>query len=167
LDALAGITTNSTQPREKHEKFRHTARALRRVVRTGAIEGVLLCMLLTTWLLIANRVAYFDKFALLRNAAAVAALFLVGLIPIARFRNSPKDILPAGAIGLGMACLCYWAWTIYFEGLADRMGAFRIFVLGIVAYTLAAVLLWVGSMIRSARHHHHLAVQHASRRTSH
>ncbi len=167
MDALEGITANDIQSGNKHEKYGHTTRALRRVVRTGAIEGVLLCMLLTTWLLIANRVPYFDKFASLRNAAAVAALFLVGLIPIARFRKSPKDVVPTGAIGLGMACLCYWAWTIYFEGLADRMGAFQIFVMGIVAYTLAAVLLWVGNMIRSARHHHQLAMQHAPRRPSH
>jgi hypothetical protein len=150
-----------------HAKFGQTARALRRVIRVGAIEGVLLSMILTAWLLIANRVPSLYRFASVRNALAVAALFLVGLIPIARFRNSPKDVLPAGAIGLGMACLCYWAWTIYFEDLADRMGASRIFVMGIVAYTLAAVLLWIGSMIRSARHHHQLAMQHAPRRPSH
>jgi len=140
---------------------------LRRVVRTGAIEGVLLSMILTAWLLIANRVPYFDHFASTRNAIAVGALFLMGLIPVARFRNSAKDVLPAGAIGLGMACLCYWAWTMKFDLLADRMGAFQIFVMGLVAYTLAAVLLWIGSMIRSARHHHQLTVQHAPRRPSH
>jgi hypothetical protein len=137
------------------------------VIRTGAAEGVLLSGIITTWLLIANRVPYFDRFASLRNAAAIAALFLVGLIPIAKFRNSAKDVLPAGAIGLGMACLCYWAWTVYFEGLADRMGAFQIFVMGIVLYTLASVILWVASMIRSARHHHQLQMQHAPRRPTH
>ena len=148
--------------------MRHTVRALRRVIVTGALEGVLLSMILTAWLLIANRVPSFDHLASLRNALAVAAaLFLTGLIPVARFRNSPKDVLPAGAIGLGMACLCYWSWTVYFEELADRMGAFQIFVMGLVAYTLAAVLLWVGNMIRSARHHHQLAMQHATRRSSH
>jgi len=125
---------------------------------------VLLSGILTAWLLIANRVPFFDRFASLRNALAIAGLFLTGLIPVARFRNSPKDVLPAGAIGLGMACLVYWAWTIYFESLADRMGAFRIFVMGLVAYTLASVLLWVGSMIRSARHHHQLTMQDAHRR---
>jgi Na+/melibiose symporter-like transporter len=66
-----------------------------------------------------------------------------------------------------MGCLCYWAWTIYFEGLADRMGPFRIFVMGIIVYTLASVILWVGSMIRSARHHHLMAVQPAPRRPTH
>lgn len=137
------------------------------MIRTGAAEGVLLSGIITTWLLIANRVPYFDRFASLRNAAAIAALFLVGLIPIAKFRNSAKDVLPAGAIGLGMACLCYWAWTVYFEGLADRMGAFQIFVMGIVLYTLASVILWVASMIRSARHHHQLQMQHAPRRPTH
>jgi drug/metabolite transporter (DMT)-like permease len=167
LDASAGITTNGSQPREKYERIQHTVRALRRVIVTGAIEGVLLSMTLTAWLLIANRVPYFDRFALVRNAIAVAVLFLAGLIPVARFRNSPKDVLPAGAIGLGMACLVYWAWTIYFEGLSDRMSAFQIFVMGLVAYTLAAVLLWVGNMIRSARHHHHLAVQHTARKPIH
>lgn len=137
------------------------------MIRTGAAEGVLLSGIITTWLLIANRVPYFDRFASPRNAAAIAALFLVGLIPIVRFRNSAKDVLPAGAIGLGMGCLCYWAWTVYFQGLADRMGAFQIFVIGIVLYTLASVILWLGSMIRSARHHHQLQVQHAPRRPTH
>jgi hypothetical protein len=139
------------------------------------MEGVLLSTILTAWLLIANRLPYFsaehsgelrDTLAAVRNALAIAALFLSGLIPIAKFRNSPKDVLPAGALGLGMACLVYWAWTIYFENLADRMGASRIFVMGLVAYTMASVLLWVGSMIRSARHHHQLQVQHAPRRPS-
>lgn len=164
---MAGITTTTPQPREHHEKYGHTFRALRRVIRVGAIEGVLLSMILTAWLLVANRVPYFDRFASLRNALAIAALFLSALIPIAKFRNSAKDVLPAGAIGLGMACLVYWAWTIYFENLADRMSASRIFVMGLVAYTMAAALLWVGSMVRSARHHHQLMVQHAPRRPSH
>jgi hypothetical protein len=164
---LAGITTNGSQPRDQHEQHGHTVRALRRVIRVGAIEGVLLSGILTGWLLIANRVPYFDRFASVRNALAIAALFLSGLIPIAKFRNSAKDVLPAGAIGLGMACLVYWAWTIYFENLAGRMSASQIFVMGLVAYTMASVLLWVGSMIRSARHHHQLTVQHAPRRPSH
>lgn len=128
---------------------------------------MLLSAILTTWLLVSNRVPYFDRFASLRNAVAIAALFLSALIPIAKFRNSAKDVLPSGAIGLGMACLVYWAWTIYFENLADRMSASRIFVMGLVAYTMASAILWVGSMIRSARHHHQLEVQHAPRRPSH
>ena len=140
---------------------------LRRIVRTGAAEGVLLSATLTAWLWIANRVPYFDRFASLRNAAAMAALLIAGLIPIAKFRNSPKDVLPAGALGLGMGCLCYWAWTVYFESLADRMSASRIFVMGIIVYTLVSVILWVVSMIRSARHHHLMAVQHAPRRPTH
>jgi hypothetical protein len=137
------------------------------VIRTGALEGALLSAILTAWLLIANRVPFFDRFASLRNAIAIASLFLAGLIPIARFRNSAKDVLPAGALGLGIACLCYRAWAIYFEGLADRLGAFQLFVMGLAVYGLASVLLWVGSMIRSARHHHHLAVQPAPRRPTH
>lgn len=161
---MAGITTNGSQPREQHDKYGHNIRALRRVIRTGAIEGVLLSMILTAWLLMANRVPYFDRFASVRNALAIAALFLSALIPIAKFRNSAKDVLPAGAIGLGMACLVYWAWTVYFENLANRMSASRIFVMGIVAYSMASAILWVGSMIRSARHHHQLTVQHAPRR---
>jgi drug/metabolite transporter (DMT)-like permease len=164
---LAGITTNGSHSREQHGNFDHTFRVLRRIVRTGAAEGVLLSATLTAWLWIANRVPYFDRFASLRNAAAMAALLIAGLIPIAKFRNSPKDVLPAGALGLGMGCLCYWAWTVYFESLADRMSASRIFVMGIIVYTLVSVILWVVSMIRSARHHHLMAVQHAPRRPTH
>jgi hypothetical protein len=161
------ITANESHSREKHGKFGHTVRALRRVIRTGALEGVLLSVILTAWLLVANRLPFFDRFALLRNAIAIASLGLAALVPVVRFRNSAKDILPAGAIGLGIGCLCYSAWTIYFDRLTDRMGVFQIFVMGLIVYTLAAVVFWVVSMIRSARHHHHMAVHQIPRPPAH
>lgn len=150
--------------RDQRQKIGHTVRALRRVARTGAVMGVLLSTILTAWLFMANREPSLDRFAGIRNAAAAAALLLAALIPIARFRNSAKEIIPAATIGLGMTCVCYKAWTVYFERLADRMGAFQIFVMGMAVYGLAAALLWLGSLLRSARHHHHLALQPAVRR---
>lgn len=141
-------------------------RELRRVARTGALVGVLLSSILTVWLFVANRVPSLERFAEIRNAIAVILLLLAALIPVARFRNSAKEIFPSGVIGLGMASLCYYAWTVYFERLSDRLSPFQIFVLGTASYGLAAAILWLISLIRSARHHHHMAIQAAAHRRS-
>lgn len=132
-------------------------------VRIGVTVGILFSVILTAWLLTANRVPSLERFALIRNALAITGLFLTALIPIARFRNSAKELLPSSAIALGLGCLCYFAWTLYFESLADRMSATRVFILGMAVYGLASVLLWLGSLLRTARLHH-LAMQPASRR---
>lgn len=134
------------------------------MARTGALVGVLLSSILTAWLLVANRVPSLERFAAIRNAIAVALLLLAAVIPVVRFRNSAKEIFPAGVIALGMATLCYYAWTIYFEELSDRMSPIQIFVLGTASYGLASAILWLTSLIRSARHHHHMAIQAAAQR---
>jgi hypothetical protein len=153
-----------TNARDQHRKIGHLVRELRRVARTGALVGVLLSSILTVWLLVANRVPSLERFAGLRNAIAVTFLVLAALIPVVRFRNSAKEILPTGVIALGISSLCYYAWTIYFEGLADRMNPFQIFILGTASYGLAAAILWLTSLIRSARHHHHMAIHAATHR---
>jgi len=152
----------------RRRKMRHVTREFRRVVRTGALVGVLLSAILTAWLFVANRVSVLERFAEFRNALAFALLFLAASIPVIRFRNSARETFFSGVIGIAMASLCYAAWTVYFANLADRMGAFRVFVEGVASYGLAAVVLWVISLCRSARHHHHhhVGLEPASRRRS-
>jgi hypothetical protein len=152
---------------DKHRKLRHATRQFRRVVITGAFVGVLFCVVLSTWLFVANRMPSLEAFAQLRNAVAAGLLIFFAAIPILRFRNSAGEIFPAGALAVAMLSLCYYAWTIYFQGLADRKSPIQILVLGLVCYGLAAVVMWVFGLCRSARHHHHhVAIEAASRRRS-
>jgi hypothetical protein len=153
-----------THAQDKHRKFGHVLRELRRVARTGGLVGLLLSSILTVWLLVANRVPSLERYAAIRNAFAVTLLLLTALIPVVRFRNSAKEIFPAGVIGLAIATLCYYGWTIYFEGLWDRMNPIQIFVLGTASYGLASAILWLTSLVRSARHHHHMAIHAAAQR---
>jgi hypothetical protein len=129
-------------------------------LRTGLRMGVLLSIILTAWLILANRVGVLDRLAIVRNAAALAVLFLIAFEPIARFRNSARDLLVSGGIGWAIGSLCYFGWTMYFNRLSLRMGAFHIFVLGAAVYIFMAAVVWIGGLIRIARHHHqHLAAE--------
>ncbi len=144
-----------SQLRDKywHPWFRHQA------LRTGVRMGVLLSVVLTAWLIIANRVSILDRLAILRNAAALTLLFLIAFEPIARFRNSARDLLLSGLIGWAIGSLCFFGWTIYFVHLSNRIGPFQVFVLGAAVYILLAVIVWIGGMVRTARHHHQLAAK--------
>jgi hypothetical protein len=128
-------------------------------LRTGLRMGVLFSVVLTAWLILANRVGVLDRLAIVRNAAALAVLFLIAFEPVARFRNSARDLLLSGLIGWAIGSLCYFGWTLYFDRLTNRMGPFQVFVLGAAVYLLLAVVVWIGGLIRVAHHHHHLVAK--------
>jgi hypothetical protein len=126
--------------------------------------GVLLSLVLTAWLILANKVSVLDRLAIVRNAAALALLFLIAFEPIARFRNSARDLLVSGGIGWAIGSLCYFGWTMYFERLSGRIGPFHLFVLGAAVYLVLAVIVWIGGLIRASRHHHHDLIAEAKLR---
>ena len=64
-----------------------TLRAFRPVLFTGVIVGAALSILFSTWVMVANRMPSLERYGNLRNAAAAGAIFLVSLLPLARFRN--------------------------------------------------------------------------------
>ena len=163
---MSGICESGIYQRDRHRKPGQTLRALRRIARVGAFVGVLLSALLTAWLFIANRVPALDQFAAFRNAIAAGALIAVALIPILRFRRHPVEVVLSAIVSLGIACLCYFAWTVYFERLANRMSASRIFIMGMAVYSFVAAALWLLSLVRNARDHHHLEMEPAARRRS-
>jgi hypothetical protein len=156
---LKGIEVAPTQSRVAHLFPWFNAPA----VRVGLRVGVLLSVVLTAWLLLANRVSTLDRFAMPRNAIALALFRLIAVAPVARFRASPMELGVAGVIGWAVTCLCYFGWTMFFNLLPGRMGAFRVFVMGVALYWLAAVIMWIGNLVQGARHHH-LAVATVPRR---
>jgi hypothetical protein len=126
---------------------------VRPAIVSGLVAGLLLSILLTAWLFVANRLATLEPYAVERNAAAAAAGVLIAALPFLRFRRSARGLVLCGMICWGLVSLCYFAWSLYFDRLADRVGAFHLFVMGAVIYGLAAALVWVGSVIRALRRH--------------
>src|SRR5579862_3663712 len=143
-----------------------TLRAFQSALRTGVWVGAALSLLFAVWVLLANRMPSLERFADLRNAAAAVSFLLVCLVPVARFRNSANQLFLSGAVGWAIASLSYLAWSLYFGRLQNRMSAQQFFVMGIAIYGLAAILVWLGGLLRSARVHH-VSMQPAPRRRGH
>jgi len=117
------------------------------VLRTGISVGTYLCVLSLAWLLLANRVPFLDRFAFARNLAAVALAGVLLLIPICRFLKSPGQLFLSGLIAWTMLTLGYGAMATQFPALDQRMGAFHLFVLGVIAYGLLATVVWVAQLV--------------------
>lgn len=143
-----------------------TLRALRPALMTAIKVGLTLSIILTSWVIFANRMPFLERYADLRNAVAAAAFLAVAIMPLIRYRNSAIRLLASGAIGWGIASLCYLVLSVYFARLQDRMSAFHIFVMGAAVYGLASILVWLGCLLKTARVHH-ISMQPATRRRGH
>ena len=133
-------------------------------LRIGVLTGVYLSLVLTTWLVIANRVPWSAYFAEIRNLVAAALGALLMLIPILRFLRAPGQFFAAGVVGWGVLALIYLVMGVIFHRLHSRMGPFHFFMLGVVVYGAIAVTLWVVAMVMAARQHHQ-AIPVARRRS--
>jgi hypothetical protein len=123
-------------------------------VRTGVYVGVVLSIVFSGWVTVANRVPFLDRFALVRNLAAVALLGLIALIPVLRFWRSPGDLLASSLVAWVLFSLSYRVLCMYFNGLTERFSAIQVFVLGAVPYMLVVTLSWIWTIIRRARSSH-------------
>ncbi len=120
-------------------------------VRTGVYVGVVLSIVFSAWVIVANRVPFFDRFALIRNLAAVTLLGLIALVPILRFWRLPGNLLASSLISWLIFSLSYRVLCMDFRALAGRFSAVQIFVLGAVSYMLVVTLSWIWTIIRRAR----------------
>lgn len=128
------------------------SRALRYpALRTGLLVGVGLAGVAVAWLLVANRVPSFDRFALDRNFAAVAAVALLMLIPGCLFLRSPGAMFLSGIVAWTVLTVAYRLMELIFQGLAEHMGAFHLFMLGGLVVGLVAALDWVAHLLWLAR----------------
>jgi len=123
-------------------------------VRTGVYVGVVLSIVFSGWVIVANRVPVLDRFALVRNLAAVAVLGLVAVIPVLRFWRMPGHLLASSLIAWALFSLTHRVLCMRFAGLAERFSAVQIFVLGAVLYMLVVTLSWIWTIIRRVRASH-------------
>lgn len=123
-------------------------------VRTGIYTGVCLAFVFTTWVFLANRVPFFEPFALERNTVAAALLGFLALIPVLRFFRLPGSLLVSSLLGWAIFSLFYRVLCMFFSGLNDRHSTFQIFMLGAVLYMIVVTLSWLGTCIWKAREAH-------------
>jgi hypothetical protein len=123
-------------------------------VRTGIYVGVILSIVFSGWVIVANHVPSLDRFALARNLVAVVLLGLVALIPVVRFWRMPGNLLASSLVAWVLFSLAYRVLCMDFRGLAERFGAVQIFMLGAVLYMLVVSLSWIWTIIQRARASH-------------
>jgi len=116
-------------------------------VRVGVYIGVCLSLTLSTWILVANRLPFLERFALERNLAAAVTLGLLAVIPVIRFLRSPGYLLASTLIAWMIFSLTYRLLCVFFELLGEKYSAFQIFMLGFVVYMILATLSWIGTLV--------------------
>jgi hypothetical protein len=120
-------------------------------VSMGVYIGVCLSLVLSTWIFVANRLPFLERFALERNLAAAVVLGLLAVIPVIRFLRSPGNLLSSSLVAWMIFSLTYRLLCIFFDLLGDKYSAFQIFMLGFVVYMIIATLSWIGTLIWRVR----------------
>jgi hypothetical protein len=123
-------------------------------VSMGVYIGVCLSLVLSTWIFLANRVPFLERFALERNLAGAALLGLLAVIPVFRFVRSPGNLLSSSLIAWMIFSLTYRLLCIFFDLLGAKYSAFQIFMLGFIVYMILATLSWIGTLIWRVRERH-------------
>jgi len=120
-------------------------------IRIGVYEAVGLALIFTSWVFVANRVPFLDRFALERNIAAALLLCLFALIPILRFLRMPGHLLASGLVAWLIFSLYYQVLCLFFRRLGDWHGAIQVFMFGAVVYLIVATVSWIGAAIWRVR----------------
>ncbi len=121
-------------------------------IRTGVYTGVCLTLVFVTWLLIANHVAFLERFALERNIAAAAVLCFLAAVPVLRFFRMPGNLLVSSLIAWFFFSLCYRILCFFYRNLGDSPhSTFQVFMMGSIVYLILTTVSWIATIIRRAR----------------
>jgi hypothetical protein len=131
-------------------------------LRMGVYLGICCSLVLVAWLVVANRMAGLERFALERNIAAAGAIALLMIIPALRFARSPSRMLMSGVTGWALFSLVYRFMEIFFNRLETRMGGFHVFMLGAIVYGFVAAFTWIASLVLAARRHPYRTSHHGT-----
>ena len=105
------------------------------------------------WVLVANRDVALFPFAVDRNLSAAALMGLCMLAPVFVFLKYPTRIFTSGMVAWLILTGTYFIMTTRYQDLEARLGTFHLFMLGVLAYALAAAFVWVLTSILTASRH--------------
>jgi hypothetical protein len=126
--------------------------------RIGVYIGVALSVVLTAWIIVANRVSFLEPFDRERNLAATTLIGLFALIPVLRYMSSPRSLLLSGLVGWAILSFVYKLLCMFFPGLINVRTPTQVLMLGVLFYLISATVAWMGALIwrvrETARHTH-------------
>lgn len=123
-------------------------------VRVGVYSGMGMAVTFSAWVVVANRMAWLERFALERNLMALTILILFALVPVVRFYRAPPELLLSGVLAWAILCVVFRLLSLGFTLLEEYYSAFHIFVLGALVYLITATLSWIGTIIWQVRVEH-------------
>jgi hypothetical protein len=121
-------------------------------LRMGVYGGICLSVVFIAWLFLANRVPVLERFALERNIAAAALFGVLAAVPLFLYVRRPLRLFLSGEVAWFLFSVVYRMLIFFFHGLALRLTALHLFVLGAVVYGLMAMMLRILYLILSIRH---------------
>lgn len=122
--------------------------------RMGLYIGFCLFATFAAWVVVANRIPVFERFALERNILAIAVMCLFASIPVLRFIRRPGRMLVSGGTAWAVFSFLYRLLALFFTGLSFWHGAWQVFMAGAVVYLIAATLSWIVGLVWRVRAAH-------------
>lgn len=121
----------------------------RPVLKFGLYVGLAMVAEMAIALVVINRVAALELYALERNALFMAWFLILMLVPVCRFFRSPVRMFASAMLAWAIFVVGYDLAGIYFQHLFNALHHWPLEVLveGAVLYGICAVGSWVTEMI--------------------
>jgi hypothetical protein len=119
--------------------------------RIGVYVGIALSVVLTTWIIVANRVPFLEPFDRERNLAATTLIGLFALIPIMRYMSAPRSLLASGLVAWAILSFVYRLLCIPFPGLSGIRTPTQVLMLGALFYLISATVAWMIALVWRVR----------------
>jgi len=119
--------------------------------RIGVYVGIALAVVLTIWIVLANRVPFLEPFNRERNLIASTIIGLFALVPVMRYMNAPRSLLLSGLVAWTILSFTYRLLCIYFPGLYGIRTPMQVLAMGMLFYLISATVAWMIAVIWRVR----------------
>ena len=120
-------------------------------LRIGLYVGFALSVMLTTWIFLANRVAFLEPFDRERDLIATTVIGLFALIPVMRYVNAPRSLLLCGMAAWTILSFTYRLLCLDFPQLYNILTPMQVLAMGVLFYLISATIAWMVAVIWRVR----------------
>jgi hypothetical protein len=120
-------------------------------LRIGLYVGFALSVMLTTWIFLANRVAFLEPFDRERDLIATTVIGLFALIPVMRYVNAPRSLLLCGMAAWTILSFTYRLLCLDFPQLYNILTPTQVLAMGMLFYLISATVAWMVAVIWRVR----------------